>query len=55
MSIHQYPPKQPKLVQTHVGQFFEFSKNHQFWFWFFEEKFKIGELLLSIISKTFET
>jgi len=51
MFIRQYPPKQPKLVQTHVGQFFEFSKNHQFWFRFFEEHSKSENCWFQLFQK----
>jgi hypothetical protein len=36
--------------KTSVGWFFEFLKNHQFWF--FENKFKIKEPLDPVVSKT---
>jgi len=51
MFISQYPPKQPKLVQTHVRQFFEFSKNHQFWFPFFEENSRSENCWFQLFQK----
>jgi hypothetical protein len=39
--------------KTSFGWFFEFLKNHQFWF--FENKFKIKEPLDPVVSKTLKS